>query len=404
MLIDHGVLVVPEVSFEISASTNSGAILYESDVLSPQRRICFDRTAAEVTIDNIRPDIVGYRGERQLLVEMYFRHRVDPDKRDKLKKLGFAALEIDLSDLDPLDGFEAVKERVIDGVIYKEWLVYPRSDEHLAYLKHKLRARVESANEAHRAEVECRSQERAKLAKLEKAKLVTLVDVDTAFACWAPDEQEAWLRQQLGLTASIPAFLSRQSYPGTLLKVPAFLFQASIFERFVYGSKGGTRLTAEAIYPCLRRRFDLSPQDRDTHRAVINLYLEYLTRARFLHRAADRELCGPYCVEHSDISMPPWTPAETQYDGQPLLSAQARGLGPHRRWSSTWPRWRAVLDEAREVLAGSPHRDHLLDALNELSTRTPPPSPHHWAAPLVERGIPLDDCFELLSGIGLMAS
>jgi hypothetical protein len=380
-----------------------GGELHEYDVVSPQRRIRFDRTAAEVSIDNIRPDVVGYRGERQLLVEMYFRHRVDPDKRDKLKKLRLAALEIDLSDLDPLDGFEAVKERVIESADHKEWLVYPRSDEHLAYLKHKLRGRVDSANEAYRAEVERRKQERAKLAMLEKARQVAKLDVDMAFAGWSPDEQEAWLRQQLGLTNAIPAFLSRQSYPGTVLRVPAFLFQASIFERFVYGSKEGTTLNAKAIYPCLRRRFDLHPQDGALHRLGINLYLDYLTRARFLRRPAGRDITGPYYVEHSDISMPPWTAPETQYDGEPLLSAQARGSGPYRRWSIRWPRWRSVLEEASEVLAGSPHRDLLLDALDGLSAMTPPPTPHHWAAPLVERGVPLDDCFVLLSVIGLIA-
>lgn len=77
VLVDHGSLVVPEVAFYITATTSEGDVLHERNVLSPQRRIRFDRTVPEVTIDTIRPDVVGYRGERQLLVELYFRHRVD---------------------------------------------------------------------------------------------------------------------------------------------------------------------------------------------------------------------------------------------------------------------------------------------------------------------------------------
>jgi len=401
VFIECGGLMVPEVSFHISAATQDGGELHEYEVLSPPRRIRFDRTVAEVAIDTIRPDVVGYRGDRQLLVEMFFRHRVDEEKRTKLKRLGFPALEIDLSDLDPLEGFAAVKARVIEGVSHKEWLVYPRSDQHLAYLQHKLQERVDAANDNHRAELERRRQERAKLAQLEKARQAADVDVDIAFSRWTTDEQEAWLRERLGLNDAIPAFLSRQSYPETVIQVPAFLFQASIFERFIYGSREGTKLTADMIYPCLRRRFTLPAHERVLQHLAINLYLRYLSVARFLDEAG-ADMAGPYCVAHSEVSLPFFTSFETQYDGQPLLPEQARGTGLRRRWSVRWPRWRAVLDDAHGVLAGSPYRDLLLDALDSLSAMNPPSSPHHWAAPLVERGVPLEDCFDLLSVVGLI--
>ena len=403
VLIDHGGLVVPEVAFEVSATTSDGVLLRESEVLSAQRRIRFDHTIAEVTIDDIRPDVVGYRGERQLLVEMYFRHRVDPGKRDKLKRLGLPALEIDLSNLDQLDDFEAVKERVLENVVYKEWLVYPRVDEHIAYLQHKLQCRVDAANEAHQAELERRRQERERVAQLEKARLAAKADIDAAFALWTPDEQTAWLRERLGLSNEVPAFLGRPLVPRSALMVPPFLFQASIFERFIYHSENGARLTADGIYPCLRRRFELRPHDIQTHRLAINIYLEYLFQARFLSRAAENEIKGPYFVRHNAVSMPPWTPEETRYDGVPFLSSRARGTGKLRVWCSIWPRWRTVLAEADEHLVGSPYRDALLEGLDGLSALTPPATPHHWAAPLVDRGVPLEDCLALLASVGLLA-
>lgn len=401
VLIDHGNLVVPEVSFEVSATTSNGVLLREVDVLSAQRRIRFDRTVAEVKIDDLRPDVVGYRGDRQLLVEMYFRHRVDNDKRDKLRKLGLPALEIDLSDLDQLDDFEAVKQRVLENVEHKEWLVYPRQEDHLAYLEYKLRLRVDAANEVHEAELERQRQKRAQLAQLAKAQQVAKIGIDSAFALWERDVQGAWLRERLGLSNAVPAFLSRPSYPVTVIAIPAFLFQGSIFERFVHQTPVDTKLTAKLIYPCLRRRFNLQVYNATLHRLAINLYLRYLAKAGFL-REAGNDLSGPYYVLHSDLWLPPWRSFETRYDDEPLLSEQARGSGPRRSWTLRWPRWQTVMDEASEMLAGSQHRETLLDAIENLSAMKLPPSPHHWAEPLIARGVPLDSCLDVLSALGLI--
>lgn len=403
VLLEHGELVAPEFAIDVAARTVSSQELYEHEILSPVRRIRFDRTAPEVTIGDVRPDVVGYRGERQLLVEMHFRHRVDQAKRDKLIRLGLPALEIDLSDLDAGAGFESLVDRVINSVLDKEWLVYPRSEAHRTYLEDKLRARVNVANDAHRRNLEQKRMERAKLARLEKTRRITRAQIDDAFSSWTENEQEAWLRQQLGLDEAVPAFLSQRIYPSTVIKVPAFLFQASIFERFIYGAREGTALTAMAIYPCLRRRFNLDPGEGPYQRLAINRYFEYLTHARFLSRDHRRELRGPYHVEHTSVSMPAWPPEGTRYDGEPLLTAQARGEGPRRCWTNKWPSWRSVMDEAKEALAGSEHRDLLLSALEGLSAMTPPASPHHWAMPLLGRGVDLDHCFGVLSAVGLIA-
>jgi hypothetical protein len=403
VLLEHGELAVPEFAIDVAARAITGQELYEHEILSPARRIRFDRTAPEVTIGDVRPDVVGYRGERQLLVEMYFRHRVDDAKRDKLMRLGLPALEIDLSHLDAGNGFEPLVERVINSVLDKEWLVYPQSEAHRAYLEDKLRVRIEVANDAHRKNLAQKRKERERLAQLEKTRRISRAQIDDAFSSWTPEEQEAWLRQQLGLNEAIPVFLSRQSYPSTVIRIPSFLFQASIFERFIYGAREGTTLTAMAIYPCLRRRFDLDPGDGPYQRLAVNLYLEYLTHTRFLSRDRRRELRGPYHVEHNAVSMPAWTPEDSQYDGEPLLPALALGSGPRRRWTNRWPRWRSVIDEARQVLADSTHRDLLLNALEGLSAMTPPASPHHWALPLLEQGVELEYCFDVLCAVGLIA-
>jgi len=280
-------------------------------------------------------------------------------------------------------------------------LVYPQSGVHLAFLEEKLRAWIDAANDAHRRKLERQKAERAKLAQLEKTRQVANVEIDTAFSRWPSDEQEAWLRERLGLEEAVPAFLSRQSYPQTVIQVQAFLFQANIFERFIHGSRQGTRLTANAIYPCLRRRFKLPAHNCALQRLAINMYLRYLAVSRFLDEAGT-DMTGPYYVTHSVVSLPTFTSFETRYDGERLLSEQARGTGPRRRWRVTRPRWRSVRDDAHEMLAGSPYRDLLLDALDSLSMTNRSSSPHHWAEPLVAQGVPLEYCFELLSVAGLI--
>lgn len=61
------------------------------------------------------------------------------------------------------------------------------------------------------------------------------------------------------------------------------------------------------------------------------------------------------------------------------------------------------MEEARSVLAGSPHRELLLVALEGISAMTPPASPHHWAEPLLQQGVELKYCFEFLSAVGLIS-
>lgn len=406
VLIDHGSLMVPKFAVGTSARAMDGRELYEYEVLSPVRRIRFDRAVPEETIGDIRPDVVGYSGDRRLIVEMYFRHRVDVVKRAKLVALGIPALEIDLSDLDEEVGFESVTERVINSVVEKEWLVYPRRSEHLAYLEYKLRERIDTANDVYLRDLDRKKAERARLAGLAKTQQVAKVGIDSAFSLWSRDEQEAWLREQLDLKYGIPAFLSRQSYPLTVIRIPAFLLQASIFERYIYNSTLGTKLTVDAVYPCLRRRFELNPQESAAYKFAITLYLEYLVRARFLHREAqpkEEGTYGPYYVEHNDVSLPLWCHPDTQYDGQPLLSPQALGKGRRCDWSARMPRWRAVIEEAHLVLAGSRHRDLLLTALEGMSSMNLPPSPHHWAESLLLEGVTLEECLDLLSAAGLIA-
>lgn len=60
------------------------------------------------------------------------------------------------------------------------------------------------------------------------------------------------------------------------------------------------------------------------------------------------------------------------------------------------------MNEAGDVLAESPHPDLPPDALAGLSTMTPPASPHHCAMPLLDQGVDVEYCFDVVWTIGLI--
>lgn len=120
-------------------------------MLSEERVVRFERTCAEVWEDGIRPDVVGYRGERRFLVEMYFRHRVDDSKRRKIAELKLPTIEVDLSDLDVSTGFDAIAERVLHETAYKSWLFFPNEEQERQRLALRLAYRIEQATSDHRA-------------------------------------------------------------------------------------------------------------------------------------------------------------------------------------------------------------------------------------------------------------
>lgn len=105
------------------------ASYYEPEDLSryyfqPQR-VTIDTVILEKKTGDIIPDILVSVGGRQLLVEVAVTHFVDAEKRGKIKALGLAAIEIDLSKCPRDLTVEALEELIIEGVAQKTWLNNP---------------------------------------------------------------------------------------------------------------------------------------------------------------------------------------------------------------------------------------------------------------------------------------
>ncbi|MCP5299112.1 MAG: hypothetical protein H6954_05345 [Chromatiaceae bacterium] len=101
---------------------------------------------AERPIGDIRPDLFLNAPQSAVIVEIAVTHAVDFEKQEKIRSLGFPAIEIDLSDAPRDLGWEFVRERVLDS-IHARWIFHPDEAPERAKLKAKLAAVIAAENE-----------------------------------------------------------------------------------------------------------------------------------------------------------------------------------------------------------------------------------------------------------------
>jgi competence protein CoiA len=88
--------------------------------------LMLDRVEEEKQLGDIRPDLIGYTLDAQVLIEIAYSSFVDNEKLAKLEARNLLALEIDLSAFDPeYFDVETTKEAILNGVDLKKWLYFP---------------------------------------------------------------------------------------------------------------------------------------------------------------------------------------------------------------------------------------------------------------------------------------
>ena len=85
----------------------------------------FDRAELEVPFEGFQPDVVLYRRNRRLLVEVLVTHETGAEKRARIDAAGLSALEIDLSSLSRSADREAVADALCRSAP-RWWLSNPR--------------------------------------------------------------------------------------------------------------------------------------------------------------------------------------------------------------------------------------------------------------------------------------
>lgn len=144
-----------------SLKTPALTILYSTFFES--QKIDFEKIDLEkkiVTPDYLfQPDAVGCIKKKELFIEFFKTHKVDQTKYEKIKKHGIACIEINLSDLNPIDkkgnpNTKGIKQR-LRSPDYIKWIFNPKEQDLLA----KAQAKLEEERKAERLEKEERRKE-----------------------------------------------------------------------------------------------------------------------------------------------------------------------------------------------------------------------------------------------------
>lgn len=396
VLLEENWLQVPRKVVSATATTKYGALREKSIILTAERPIRFDCSREEVWEHsvNVRPDIVGYRGEKRFLIEMYFTHRVDQVKREKLAKMGLPSLEVDLSNLDISSGFQAVRQRVLHDVENKEWLFYPGERDAKASLIKELAAEIEKLNQEYDARVadeKNKAEERRRAAEQGPPEVA---EANEKYRLLPDSEKERLLRQSLSITGPWPYFLERPSAACSAIASPPRLWQAALFSRFVYrNAKPGSKLYLATLVKWVIGRFGLVENRRSEATAAVRMYLGYLKGCGFLVQSPfSLNESRFYSVVHGELNPPAKSPPAsatiTPTQDVKTNSDSHQSTGRPWVWRASWPS--SVEREARaeSTLRGSPYAATLISALKELSPSRRPGQPELWAQMLEENGVP----------------
>ncbi|WP_367607875.1 competence protein CoiA family protein [Legionella sp. W05-934-2] len=104
IIMERRQIKLPEFTIIESALDSKSIMHTESKTIVKNGRvISFDSVQEEQAFNGMKADIQGIKKNEKLIIEIFYRHKVDDQKIDKIKEANISAIEIDLSDLTPED-------------------------------------------------------------------------------------------------------------------------------------------------------------------------------------------------------------------------------------------------------------------------------------------------------------
>lgn len=308
VLLEAKRILIPYHGISVKKYAANGTRVERHLDLCLERMVRFDECRAEVTVSHpqfgtVRPDVIGYRGGKQLFVEMWYTHQVDEEKKAKLAGIGVPAIEIWLQDLDLEEGFAAIEKRVLDER-YRHWLFFPGEDKALRRLEAEVDEEVrrldgieERKRRLARLKAEARAAGAKRLQQERDAKFLP-------FRQKANAEKEQILREKLGIRDCWPDHLRLEHRDNAAIQAPHHIWQAAVFHKFIFGKQPNvTSLEITPVTVWVENWFGKT--DDITHQpieAVKNLLFN-LDRYGFLLYAG-HGTGGKFTVLHSSLERP----------------------------------------------------------------------------------------------------
>lgn len=408
VLLEQNWLTVPELTIVVSSQTKSGLFMQESSTLCERRIIRFERSLPEVWETNIRPDVVGYRGEKRLLVEMFFRHKVDADKLRKLSELKLPTIEIDLADMDLTTGFEAILHRVIHDTAFKSWLFFPNEKEERQRLRMRLAERIRQANNEQKAKAAIENEREATRQRKLQEERQRRQAAAQRYRDMSQADKEQDLRERLGISGRWPYYLQKESVGGSAISEKEMIWQAALFARFIFKKANlSFDLKQSLILSWVLDRFDTGSSSIESVNVEVRRYLGYLCACGFLRKLPFYRHEGQcYVVVHGELAPPKRLekPKETTHQTPKAVRPAPLLLGTHEHWiwRASWPKWSEIADEAARLVASSEHGEFLEALLQEISPVRRPSEPIECATIMRAHGVPQEEVMTFLEKLGLV--
>lgn len=100
--------------------------------------INYDFVELEKKLDDIKPDVVAYKENKQMLIEIYVTHKIDKVKKEKIKKMDISTLEIDLSDINRSISKDELRDIILNDTKRKHWIHNRALDDFIRNHENKL--------------------------------------------------------------------------------------------------------------------------------------------------------------------------------------------------------------------------------------------------------------------------
>ncbi len=157
-------ITLPRCVVSVSRRDSRGIKHTEQKVLVEDGKIInFDSVQEEKELHGVRADILAQKGDTQLIVEIFYRHKVDDQKRKKIVDANVSSIEINLSDLTP----ENVKDwetfwTYLNNPQHIQWLHNAKALHFNSELEKQLATKIQEQEAKYKQEAEIAEEKRMK--------------------------------------------------------------------------------------------------------------------------------------------------------------------------------------------------------------------------------------------------
>ncbi len=169
MIMEKKQITLSKCVVSISKKDSKGVVHTEQKpILENEKVICFDYVEEEKELYGMRVDILAKKDNTPLIIEIFYRHKVDDQKLVKIREGNISTIEINLSDLvsEDLKDLETLWSYINDSKRI-QWLHNAKAHDHYPALQELLAKKIRKQEEKYKQE-EIEKQAQAKQ-ELERA-------------------------------------------------------------------------------------------------------------------------------------------------------------------------------------------------------------------------------------------